>query len=433
MRLTQLQLNNFRGATDISIDLHGQLNVFFSVNGAGKTTILDALAIGLSWLANRIRTKTAYGRSIQELDIQYNKSQCSLKLSGNSGETPFHIHLIKPRRGHATYSEQSILCISHLTDYFHQGLAAKTLHTIPVLYYYPVNRAVSDIPVHINTKHKFRIIDAIDYSLGENANFRTFFEWFRNREDIENALYKTKAKTNSTSRRSRTIDRSEYQDAQLETVRKAIYAFIPGFSDLTVRRNPLRMEVTKNDKKFRIEQLSNGEKCLMAMVGDIARRLVIANPNSKTPLKGEGIVLIDEIDLHLHPAWQHMIIPQLTKTFPNCQFLISTHSPLVITHVPPEQLFFLSNAGGELKAEHPRESYGKNADRILEDLMDMPTTRPAAVEKQLKKIFNFISNNKLEEAKKTIKKLMESIGDDAELVRARTLIQLKKPVGTKHT
>jgi len=161
----------------------------------------------------------------------------------------------------------------------------------------------------------------------------------------------------------------------LETVRTALTRFMPEFSNLTVRRNPLRMEVDKDGARLTVNQLSDGEKCLMAMIGDLARRMAIANPMVDNPLEGDGIVLIDEIDLHLHPRWQRMVIPKLREVFPNCQFLISTHSPHIITNVNPENLFLL-----EMTDE------GLVSRRLLDDLMALEATRPDAVTDQLRKL-----------------------------------------------
>ena len=157
--------------------------------------------------------------------------------------------------------------------------------------YYPVNRAVLDIPLRIKERHSFDLLSAYSDSLTGGANFRAFFEWFREREDLENENRKYA---------DQLIKPEGYQfpDRQLEAVRAALMLFMPEFTNLTVRRNPLRMEVEKNGKTLRVNQLSDGEKCLMAMVGDLARRMAIANPVRPNPLEGEGIILIDEIDLH---------------------------------------------------------------------------------------------------------------------------------------
>ena len=108
---------------------------------------------------------------------------------------------------------------------------------------------------------------------------------------------------------------ASFPDLQLEAVRNALSSFMPDFKNLTVRRNPLRMEVVKEGKHLMINQLSDGEKCLMALIGDLARRMAILNPSRANPLKGDGIILIDEIDLHLHPKWQRMAITKLVRAY----------------------------------------------------------------------------------------------------------------------
>lgn len=214
---------------------------------------------------------------------------------------------------------------------------------------------------------------------------------------------------------------------ELKTVTKAIEQFIPDYSSLRVSRVPRpRMLIDKGGETFNIDQLSDGEKNLITLVGDIARRLAIANPNSNEPLKGEGIVLIDEIDLHLHPSWQRLMIPQLLKVFPNCQFIITTHSPQVLSHVKPESLFLLKNENNELSYSKAIESYGMNTDRILEDLLGVDA-RPSYEKKQLHKLYELIQDGEIEKAK-TIIKDFEPKGDP-ELAKARVLIKRKEIIG----
>ena len=139
--------------------------------------------------------------------------------------------------------------------------------------------------------------------------------------------------------------------------------------------------------------------------------------------------MIDEIDLHLHPLWQQKIIPGLQKTFPNCQFIVSTHSPHVITHVKPECLFLLELSSDGLTCFQPEESYGKTSERILEDLMGLNTTRPEEVKNELDVLFDFIQEGKLKEAKEKVQSLKKIIGNDTELSRAKTLIFRKELIG----
>ena len=168
---------------------------------------------------------------------------------------------------------------------------------------------------------------------------------------------------------------------------------------------------------------------MIALIGDLARRLSIANPTLDNPLRGHGIVMIDEIDLHLHPKWQRLVVPKLLEVFPNCQFIVSTHSPHVITHVHPDSLYLLEQTSQGIRAERPRESYGKNVDRVLEDLMGLDTTRPDDVERDLQRLFVAIDEGALQLARSKIDSLRKSIGDDPDLVRADVLIRRKEIIG----
>jgi predicted ATP-binding protein involved in virulence len=263
----------------------------------------------------------------------------------------------------------------------------------------------------IEQSHPFNAYKSfLDTSFG----FEDFFQWFRNREDIENEYMR---------------DNPIYRDLQLGSVREAIYKLIPNFQELRVRRSPLRMTVIKENQELLLDQLSDGEKCLLAMVGDLARRLAIANPGLSDPLQGTGVVLIDEIELHLHPGWQYEIIPALTRTFPNCQFIVTTHSPIVLSQVKPEGIFCLEKRDGKVIAYHPDSSYGRDSNRILEDLMGVPE-RPQVFKDRLRELFRFIDEGNLDKAKELQHQLEESIGsDEPEFARADVLIRRQEILG----
>lgn len=215
----------------------------------------------------------------------------------------------------------------------------------------------------------------------------------------------------------------------LSIVQDVIGSFIKDYSNLRVKRTPHpHLLVDKNGESFNLEYLSDGEKNLISLVGDIARRLIIANPNAKDPTKGEGIVLIDEIDLHLHPSWQRIMIPKLQEVFPNIQFIITTHSPQVLSHIKPESIFLLKNENNELSYSKAIESYGKNTDRILEDLLGVDA-RPSEEKKRINQIFRYIEAGEYDVANNEIDSLSQLIGDEPELVRARVLMKRKKLIG----
>ncbi|MFN6165719.1 MAG: AAA family ATPase, partial [Pseudanabaena sp.] len=249
---------------------------------------------------------------------------------------------------------------------------------------------------------------------GGKVVFQEFFEWFKLLEELENELIR---------------DNPNYRDKQLESVRQAIYTFLPEFKDLRIRRRPeLRMTVTKNDAELTINQLSDGEKNLLAMVGDLARRLAIANPDMEKPEHGSGVVLIDEIELHLHPKWQRMVIPALLRTFPNCQFIITTHSPQVLGEVKDGKIYRLANTQSGVTAEIVR-TYGRDSNRILEDEMGVPK-RNQKIKDDLLNLFRLIDDGNLTQAKELQTSLKEEIGfDEPEFARADVLIHRKEVLG----
>jgi predicted ATP-binding protein involved in virulence len=234
--------------------------------------------------------------------------------------------------------------------------------SLPLFIYYPVyNAPVGNIEFS-ELKLETNILAAYSSACQEGVfDFDRFFAWFKWQENIKREVGTHK---------------------KYEIVRQSIYKVISDeqntFDNLHVtwQKNPngdLCLE--KNGTLLNINQLSAGEKMLMILVADLARRLIIANPTSDNPLQQQGVVLIDEIDLHLHPSWQRAIVPNLMNIFSNCQFIMTTHSPQIISHVKPESLFILR----ENSLSHPEESYGKSTDSILEDLMDTDARPPKEI------------------------------------------------------
>ncbi|MCP3944508.1 MAG: AAA family ATPase [Desulfobacteraceae bacterium] len=424
MIIKKISLSNYRGARSLDLELNKTMNVFMGVNGAGKSTILDASAIMLSWFVSRLKHSGTSGRPITENDITNGTSTSSIELDCIDNGQRVAWKLVRRRKSYMKIKEKSdFSALNNHTKQMQSMIEERQENlNLPLCAYYPVNRSVLDIPLRIRKKHKFNLFASYDDALTSGANFRTFFEWFREREDLENENRKYK---NALFK----PDDFQFPDTQLETVRRALDEFLPEFNNLTVRRNPLRMEINKKGKTLSVAQLSDGEKCLIAIVGDLARRLAIANPKRKNPLEGRGIVIIDEIDLHLHPKWQRRIISTLGNVFINIQFIVSTHSPHVITHVQPEATYLLSMMDQGIVFAKPLESYGKNVDRVLEDLMGLETTRPDVVNKLLTKLYETISDGKLDAARKQAAYLRDMIGEDSEIAKAMVLIKRHEILG----
>ena len=252
MILKSLTLTNFRGIRDLRLEFSGNVNLLAGVNGAGKTAILDCAAIMLSRLVGRIRSTKGTGRFFSEYDITNGMSE-----TRNVIEIAFRNDLIdwsvsKTRRGRIQQSITGLKNIKTVVGYLHMRLEEDESSSLPVAVYYPTNRVVHDIPLRIRKRHAFDQLSAYDQALsGGSSRFRIFFEWFRDREDLEN---------------ERRLENRAYRDRELHAVRTATKRFLPGFGGLRIRRAPLRMVVNKNGEELRVDQLSDGEKCTLAMV-----------------------------------------------------------------------------------------------------------------------------------------------------------------------
>ena len=216
-----------------------------------------------------------------------------------------------------------------------------------------------------------------------------------------------------------------YKDKSFETVKKAMLVMLDGCTNLRVARKPkLEMKVEKNGISLNVSQLSDGEKCTMALFGDLARRLSIANPCLDNPLLGEGVVLIDEIELHMHPSWQRGVLKKLRKTFPNIQFIITTHSPIVLSEVDNEyNIYFMRNLGKAGEIVEFKRLDGFDANYILEEFMGTKSIN-SKTEQLINDIYRLINNKSFDEAENKVKEL-ENLTDSVnkDVLRANILIR----------
>lgn len=457
MKVKRLELKGFRGFDEIVLDFDTspqRPTVFIGVNGVGKSSILDSLAILLSWFIKQVEFDTInmpehllvnnvnyyfkndllQGRDFSgSINNNYNEAEGKILVNYQSEDSYWSIVCKKNYLTNIIFGMEINYYIDNLENLTNKIFKERLV--LPIIVYYSIKRKVDEFSLEIQNFSSSPISSSEVYkayrdpvaqevyrnSLSDNnVDFEIFFQWCRNTEDLEN---------------ERIRDDANYQNKQLVAVRNSIYSLIPEFSNLRVRRSPLRMTVDKKIgdkvKELTINQLSDGEKCLLAMVGDIARRLAIANPSLDDPLQGEGIVLIDEIELHLHPQWQRKIIPRLTETFPNCQFIVTTHSPQVLSHVYSENIYILQSTPNGIIASQPESSYGRDSNQILENVMDV-SAYPEEIEKELLKLFRLIDRNDLEGAKQLLKDIsttMENRLDDPQLIKAGVVIKRKEILG----
>ena len=414
MELKTLSISDFRGIAELEISFHPRTNVFVGINGSGKSAILDCLAIMLSRLVGRIRSRSGTGRFYSAYDITNGQSQTQNEIEVIVDGEPVNWQVTKTRSGRRQRQSISNLGqVKRIAKRIQSEIESDSEASLPLAVYYPVHRAVLDIPLRIRRRHEFDRLSAYDQALtGARNDFRIFFEWFRGREDLENEI-----RLRPRKRR--------YRDRQLQAVRQAIEGLLPGFEDLRVQRSPLRMTLLKDDEELMVDQLSDGEKCLLAMIGDLARRLAIANPSLEDPLEGQAVVLIDEIDLHLHPSWQREVIGRLTSVFPNCQFVLTTHSPQVVSEVKTECVMSLQRSGNSVRIVRPHGAYGLDSNRILEDVMAV-SDRPQPIKTALRRLFRAIEDGNIEAATARLEKLRGKIGADPELAKADAMIRRKE-------
>ncbi|WP_236177403.1 MULTISPECIES: AAA family ATPase [Pseudomonas] len=448
MEIYRLRLTNVGRFADVNVRLAptyehpSKVTVLVGNNGAGKTTLLKSLANSLSWLVARVRNEKGNGNHLAEEDIQNGANAALVLVSviDESSTTPlppdsdgdnslFVWGIGRGRQGRKHSMHSTLADATRLADHYRNQLTADDKASLPLIAYYPVERSVLEIPLKIKTKHTFDQLDGYDNSLNRGVDFRRFFEWFREREDSENetgvstsALLEISKKFGTDSDVWKTLSKlkASSRDRQLTAVRSAIAAFMPGFTNLRVQRKPhLHMAIDKDGVTLNVAQLSQGEKSMMALVGDIARRLAMMNQSLDNPLHGDGIVLIDEVDLHLHPKWQRSLIRQLSETFPNCQFVLTTHSPLVISDAKDVLVYVLND--GELH-EH-NGLYGLDANQVLLEVMDTDI-RNSEVQKRLNALLERLQDGDLETAQKLFAELAEELPDGhIELAKAALLLR----------
>jgi predicted ATP-binding protein involved in virulence len=416
MKLNEISISNFKGCQDIHLNLDDQLTVIIGANGAGKSTVLDAISIVLSWIIARIRNAKGQGRYISEDEIYNGFSSGSLEAKFDCIPS-----IVIPSKAKKGYTKDVAIDLKDLNQYCEsvraQIMQHQTKTSIPIFVNYGVRRAVVDIPLRIRKSHIFDLFETYEDSLRGDANFRTFFEWYRNQEDIENENI-----------RERTLFKDNtpiHLDKELNAVRNAIKSFMPKFSNIRVSRNPLQMKIDKDGLTLSVNQLSDGEKIYIALVGDLCRRLALANPTLQDPLKGEGIVLIDELDLHLHPQWQSEIATRLCKTFPNIQFIVTTHSPLVITNIQSSQLRILSSEQGRTVVANSENGYAMPVSIILKDIMGISNELPANIEKLLDTVYQEIQDGDIENAQIGYSELLKLTPNLPDLVKIRKYIDIK--------
>lgn len=382
--ISNIRLVNFRLFKEAELELHPELCVFLGDNGSGKTAILDAISMLISgifpycnyqpkmkaipyalhnsrkWLRPFLERSRLVRAKVSSIDgVMVHGDKESLQLM------PLSIgQKISPSEDMSISSTK--VDIANL----YNSLVANW-QGIPTFAYYGPHRGAEQ-----GDRKRFRR-KKVDYtnpfsayvnSLQPSLDFDAFLDWFSEEEASE-------------LREQR--KNKQYISKELDAVRQALAQAFSNAerrcSDPRFEANPKRFVMTETSASGNIleldfDELSDGYRGMIALVADFARRLAITNQYTEAaPLLGEGVLIIDEIDAHLHPKWQYRVIGDLRRTFPNVQIIVTTHSPEVVSTVNKDSVYILNTKEGILQEEHPEHQTAANyPEEIAATVMDVP-------------------------------------------------------------
>ena len=382
MKLKKLQLTNFRCFDSISIDFDKQLTVLVAPNGFGKTAILEAItiafgpyvgafdeAVGKHFHPSDIRLLRVRNTSSNEME--YAMSGVHLEAEGDiSGisESPY----IWERSLAGKKNQSTIKNAKELINYGKRMQNAiresNTEETLPVLAYYDTGRLWK--MEKLSPRKLQKTSRSIGYTncLDTGSKYKTFAEWFR--------YWNTSAMESRYDAMDKGISYIPNEfDHYIESISEAVNTCLApsGWKNITYRAS-LQELVARHDNygEMPISMLSDGIRNMIGMVADIAFRATKLNPTLKeVTKKTQGIVLIDEVDMHLHPSWQQLVLNSLTNAFPLIQFIVTTHSPHVLSTIHSESIRIIGkNVNGKDVSAIPfSESYGEISSDVLQAIM----------------------------------------------------------------
>jgi len=411
MKIKKVRLENFRGFEGVhEFELHSDhINVIIGANGAGKTSILDA--ISYPFFAVFSGSGNMYRQFVgKDVDKWRNKKDHRPDISYSAMQTEIKLFLSHSNKDvYFTYSFKE--------DKNYSSLEGK---------FQPKNYEFSDNPVFKKYNNRREL------QTNEHYNHKSFSYWLKEQINIQNNEIVKKLKT------SESIDRvSNYQIPSTSIISEALNTFMTNLTDnkfLSVitdksnYKNELVLFIEKeNGEKVEYSQLSSGEKAVFGILLEIAKDSFHYNENSNNSLHTPGIVLIDEIELHLHPKWQTSILQALNKTFPNIQFIVTTHSPLVINHLKNENLILLDDFK-ITEGINVQSVYGKDVNSIITDFMGA-SAKPKEVENLINDIEVLLDEEKpnINLAKEKLNALKQLVDpNESEVLKLETLITIEE-------
>lgn len=434
MIVTQLKLANLRAIEVAEFSFRPGFNLVVGVNGVGKSTVLDALRICISRILPSITASRAKAMSFGVEDIRSRFPFLDIALAFELGGREFRFTRLQWRERVAADDQSNldrlrreILESERLRDRARnllrelnqsQGVTdsdsfappkaqlrrtAQALAVPPMCVFFSTNRSVVTGAGAPKGKAAGGTAAAYAEALSPRSwQVAQFADWMR----VQRAL--------APERPAAALHLKALQDAATR--------FLPDCAGIRPDdEDGSRLLIDKDGTILDVRQLSDGERGVLAMVLDLARRLSHANPGLDDPLQeGRGIVLIDEIDLHLHPKWQRQIVRNLTAAFPCCQFIATTHSPQVIGEVEHDRIQIIANG----QVYSPTHSFGVDSSRVLEEIMGAPSRDPA-VQELLLQVSQAIGTQEFDRARERLAAVVSRLElgeNDPEVTRLRTLL-----------
>ncbi len=437
MKLKKIRIINYRCFKDANIDFDEHTTLIVGKNGAGKTAILDAVAVAVSTFLLGI--DGGVGRSILKDDARYEfhdldgtvdpQHQFPVSIESIGDCLDNHdvkwVRSLNSESGNTTVKEAR-----ELTNISKE--AQKKIMTgdksllLPLISYYGTGRLYAQKKEKKNIKSLTEFKRQVGYvdCMTAESNEKLMLNWFQ----IQTL------KSLQEQQRTGKVEKS----LLLKTVEKAICKCFERISgsknasiifDLDTHRLVLNFESADGSlQKFAMDEMSDGYKNTLSMIGDIAYRMAVLNPmlGDKVLEETSGVIVIDEIDLHLHPQWQQTIISDLNTIFPKIQFIVSSHAPAVINSVAKEQIRILDNGEIYMPAA---QTYGRDANSILREVMKV-SERPMDIKQRMNLFYSYMDENNYQEADKVLTEIEAIVGTtDPDIAAARTSLDLEKILG----
>ena len=410
MIVETLRVANVRAIGEAEFDFLPGFNLIVGINGAGKTSVLDALGTCLSAISRYANASRIRGKTLSANDIRIGADtleiQCGVRIAAE--QYSYLIHKPRassvPQKKSAGNPRRQVYDTPEISGFI--GAAPPIRSDEPdgrafgVLF--STNRAV---PSKRSPKKGVAIGNVTaalaDAFANRELRLSEFAAWARVQESLRN----------EHAAAGRVLDSCE----------RSVARFLPGYENLRVDDEGGRLLVIdRGTTTIPLRHLSDGERGILAVVLDLTRRLAQANPELTDPtLEAAAVVLIDEIELHLHPKWQRQVVHNLATTFPRCQFIATTHSPQIIGEVPHDRIQIMSDG----RVYRPTHSLGVDSSRILEEIM---RARPRArvVEDLLAEASGAIGVQQFDDARQVLNQLAQFLEpNDPEVTRLTSLIQ----------